>query len=193
MPRFSAEVNPVGITAIPRLSIQCDGHELLNDISQWSSLRAMSNMWSYRAGIGNFRHNHAGEGVLLRLSFGFLDSFQPFPVLFTDLQRQSMLWVSSMRRVRMERVMGRRPTVVPAGWGGSTPGRWRHPVGCWWWWRGKPWRGQLDPPAGSPDTTYSPRWGAELSLWMSAFWGGWEGRHMVYSEQQNQGHFHLCS
>ena len=55
-------------------------------------------------------------------------------------------------------------TVVPAGWEGSTPGRWRHPAGCWWWWRGRPWCGQPVPPAGVPETTCIPRWRAELWL-----------------------------
>ena len=52
--------------------------------------------WSYLTVFAIIRHGPAGERVLLRLGFGFPDSFQPLPVLLTDLQ--SMLWVSSPER-----------------------------------------------------------------------------------------------
>lgn len=135
-------------------------HEVLYQLVKCSG----SNAWPYHTVFTGIRQDSAGEGVLLRLCFGFPDPLPAFPVLLPDLQRQSMLWVSSLSGVRVEWVLGGRWTVVPAGWGDSTPGRWRRPAGCWWWWRDRPWREQLDPPAGFPDTTCSPRWRAELSL-----------------------------
>ena len=52
--------------------------------------------WSYLTVFAAIRHSPAGECVLLRFGFGFLDPFQPLPVLLTDLQ--SMLWVSPPER-----------------------------------------------------------------------------------------------
>ena len=114
--------------------------------------------------VRGFWHSPAGECVLLRFSFGFLDPFESYLVLLLHLKRQIMLWISSQRGVRIGRVLGWSQIVVPAGWGGSASGRWRNPADHWWCWRGRPWCGQPIPPAGFPATTCIPRWRTELWL-----------------------------
>lgn len=99
-----AQVNPVwaiwGHHLLYTQVVQCDG-AVATQVDQLARCSG-SNMWSYLIVFGDFRHGPAGEGVLLRVGFGFLDPFQPFPVLLLDLQRRIMLWVSSLRGVRVE-------------------------------------------------------------------------------------------